>query len=139
MGATWESLPRVPNALPDDYTHDRKCAWTDTHRTSIESICARFVRQAQGGEDFKLFERLDLRNTGRVDLEAWTTFFRNSFVEHAAKKRLKGDKWLRSQLYSLRRCCGVVELSHEQCEDVMKTYTLVTIISNTPHGRTVLR
>ena len=59
-------------------------------------------------------------------MEKWNAFFANTFAQHAVTRRLKADRWLRSQLYSLRRGCGVVELSHEQLEDVAKTYGMVS-------------
>ena len=61
-----------------------------------------------------------------MTLEKWNAFFANTFAQHAVTRRLKADRWLRSQLYSLRRGCGVVELSHEQLEDVAKTYGMVS-------------
>ena len=86
--------------------------------------------KAHGG-DYRVFEKMDTDHDNTVSLDEWKAWI---VAKHRAKAGgpdaaepawRKADSWLSSLLFTLKRGCGVVDLTQEQIEESHRVYRLI--------------
>jgi len=73
-------------------------------RGESEQLTRPVLLEVQGG-DFKLFEKIETAAKGFIEREDWLAYFRLAHAAREEKNQGKGDAWVRTLCYTLRRKC----------------------------------
>ena len=79
---------------------------------------------AQGG-DYRLFQHMDADNGGSVSKLEWLIFMRGTHAQKSLTSIKKGDKWLDHLMFTLRRGCGMSEMTLAQEREARDVYNIV--------------